>query len=249
MIDPLDDSSLARILPRCASVMTSQPIIPKALFQFLRKLSKNNNRDWFNEHKSDYERQVRDPAVELITQLQKPLAKSAPMLHVVAKAHNGSLMRIYRDTRFSKNKQPYKTNVGISLRHQAGKDVHAPGVYIHFDAKECFVGAGCWRPEGGVLAAIRESIDRDGGAWKRTRDNKAFREHFELVGESLKTAPRDYPKDHPLIDDLRRKDFIAVAPLTEAEVTGNDIVSTIMDRVRKAKPLMKFLCDAIDVPY
>lgn len=229
--------------------MTSQPIIPKSLFQFLRKLAKNNDREWFAEHKSEYEDQVRDPAVELITQLQKPLAKSAPMLHVVAKAHNGSLMRIYRDTRFSKNKDPYKTNVGISFRHQAGKDVHAPGVYIHFDAKECFVGAGCWRPESSVLASIRESIDRDAKSWKRTRDNKTFREHFQLVGESLKTAPRDYPKDHPMIDDLRRKDFIAIAPLSEAEVTSAELVKLILDRIKRAKPLMKFLCDAIDVPY
>ncbi|MEO1524036.1 MAG: DUF2461 domain-containing protein [Planctomycetota bacterium] len=229
--------------------MPSQPIIPKSLFQFLRKLSKNNNREWFAEHKSQYEGQVRDPAVELITQLQKPLARTAPMLHVVAKAHNGSLMRIYRDTRFSKNKQPYKTNVGISFRHQAGKDVHAPGVYIHFDTDECFVGAGCWRPESGVLAAIRESIDRDAKTWKRARDNKSFREHFDLVGESLKTAPRDYPKDHPQIDDLRRKDFIAIAPLTESEVTGDEVVALVLDRIKRAKPLMKFLCDAIDVPY
>ena len=229
--------------------MTTQPIIQKSLFQFLRKLAKNNNRDWFTEHKSDYECQVRDPAVELIRQLEKPLARSAPMLQVIAKSHNGSLMRIYRDTRFSKNKQPYKTNVGISFRHQAGKDVHAPGVYIHFDAKECFVGAGCWRPESSVLASIREAIDSDAKGWKKARDNKALNEHFELVGENLKTAPRDYPKDHPLIEDLRRKDFIAIAPLAESEVTSNEIVSIIMDRVKRAKPLMKFLCDAIDVPY
>ena len=171
------------------------------------------------------------------------------MLHVIPKGHNGSLMRIYRDTRFSKNKQPYKTNVGISFRHQAGKDVHAPGVYLHFDPKECFVGAGCWRPESSVLAAIRAAIDSDPKAWKKARDNKAFREQFDFVGESLKKAPRDYPKEHPMIDDLKRKDFIAIAPLSEKQVTGEDIVPTILDHIKRAKPLMKFLCDAIDVPY
>lgn len=227
----------------------SDQVIPQSLFAFLKKLKKNNNRDWFAEHRDEYERKVRDPAVELVSRLQKPLARSAPMLHVVPKAHNGSVMRIYRDTRFSKNKQPYKTNVGISLRHQAGKDVHAPGVYIHLDPDECFIGAGCWRPESGVLAAIRAMIDADPKAWKRTRDNKAFREHFEFVGESLKTAPRDYPKDHPLIEDLRRKDFIAIAPISEAEMTGNRIVELLLDRIKRAKPLMRFLCDAIDVPY
>lgn len=158
-------------------------------------------------------------------------------------------MRIYKDTRFSKDKTPYKTNVGISIRHQANKDIHAPGVYIHLEPKECFVGAGCWRPESKVLAAIRAAIDEDPQAWKRARDNKAFRKDFDLVGESLKTSPRDYPRDHPQIEDLRRIDFIAIAPLTEADLTSDKIVSLLLDRVKKAKPLMQFLCDAIDVPY
>ncbi len=158
-------------------------------------------------------------------------------------------MRIYKDTRFSKDKTPYKTNVGISIRHQANKDIHAPGVYIHLEPKECFVGAGCWRPESKVLAAIRAAIDEDPKAWKRARDNKAFQKEFDLVGESLKTSPRDYPRDHPLIEDLRRIDFIAIAPLTEADLTSDKIISLLLDRVKKAKPLMQFLCDAIDVPY
>ena len=224
-------------------------LIPPSLFAFLRKLKKNNRRDWFQEHKALYQQNVLAPAVELVAQLEKPLSRCAPMLLVAAKPHNGSVMRIYRDTRFSKDKEPYKTNVGISLRHQAGKDVHAPGIYIHLDPEECFIGAGCWRPESGVLASIRAAIDADPKAWKRARDNKAFRKHFELVGESLKTAPRDFPKDHPLIDDLRRKDFIAIAPIAESEMTGPAIVDLIVERVKQAKPLMRFLCDAIDVPY
>lgn len=227
----------------------SDAIIPKSLFDFLRRLKKNNNRDWFADHKGEYERNVRDPAVELVARLQKPLARCAPMLLVVPKAHNGSVMRIYRDTRFGKDKQPYKTNVGISFRHQAGKDVHAPGVYIHLEPDECFVGAGSWRPESRVLASIRSAIDTDPKAWKRARDNKAFCEHFHLVGESLKTAPRDYPKDHPMIQDLRRKDFIAITPISIAEMTSDKIVDLIIGRVKQAKPLMRFLCDAIDVPY
>ncbi|MEM0926153.1 MAG: TIGR02453 family protein, partial [Planctomycetota bacterium] len=168
--------------------MTASKITPQ-LFSFLEDLKKHNDRDWFAEHKTDYETFVRDPAVELIERLVKPLARSAPMLHVVPKSHNGSLMRVYRDTRFSKNKDPYKTNVGISFRHQAGKDVHAPGVYLHLDPDECFLGAGCWRPESSVLAAIRAAIDTDAKAWKRARDQRDFRQHFELAGESLKTSP------------------------------------------------------------
>lgn len=226
-----------------------EPIITPKLFKFLRELKRSNNREWFTENKSRYEQDVRDPAVELVRQLEKPLAKAAPMLRAIPKGHGGSVMRIYKDTRFSKDKTPYKTNVGISIRHQANKDIHAPGVYVHLEPKECFVGAGCWRPESKVLAAIRAAIDDDPRAWIRARDNNAFRKAFDLVGESLKTSPRDYPRDHPMIEDLRRIDFIAIAPLTEADVTGDKIVSLLIDRVKKAKPLMQFLCDAIDVPY
>jgi uncharacterized protein (TIGR02453 family) len=227
----------------------SASIISPEFFKFLRDLKGNNDRDWFAENKSRYEQDVRDPAVEFVRQLEKPLARIAPMLLAVPKRHGGSLMRIYRDTRFSKDKTPYKTNVGISLRHQANKDIHAPGAYIHLDPQECFVGAGCWRPASQVLSAIRAAIDSDPKAWKRARDNKGFRQTFELSGEKLKTSPRDYAKDHPMIDDLRRIDFIAVTPISEAETTGDQLVSLVIDRIKRAKPLMNFLCDAIDVPY
>ncbi|OYP38065.1 DUF2461 domain-containing protein [Rhodopirellula sp. MGV] len=224
-------------------------IIDKSLFEFLEDLKQNNDRDWFAENKTRYQTDVLAPAVELVAQLEKPLAKAAPMLHVVPKGHNGSVLRIYRDTRFSKDKLPYKTNVGISFRHQAGKDIHAPGAYVHLDTDECFVAAGCWRPAGDALTAIRAAIDSDPKAWKRARDQKAFTEHFQLVGESLKTAPRDYPKDHPLIEDLRRKDFIAISPLSRKEVTSDAIVPLIVQRIKQARPLMRFLCDAVGVPY
>lgn len=171
------------------------------------------------------------------------------MLCVVPKGHGGSVMRIYRDTRFSKDKTPYKTNVGISIRHQANKDIHSPGVYLHLAADECFIGAGSWRPERKTLAAFRQAIADDPKAWRRARDNKAMRSVYELAGESLKTSPRDYDKNHPMIEDLRRIDFIAVAPLDQSQLTDPDVVKTVIDHVKKAKPLMSFLCDAVGVPY
>ena len=100
-----------------------------------------------------------------------------------------------------------------------------------------------------MLAAIRAAIDEDPKAWKRARDNKPFSSEFAFVGDRLKTAPRDYSKDHPMIDDLRRTDFIALAPLAQSQVISDQVVSIMMDRIKKARPLMKFLCEAIDVPY
>ncbi|MDG2222879.1 MAG: DUF2461 domain-containing protein [Rubripirellula sp.] len=228
--------------------MTKSPIRP-ALFEFLGELKENNRRDWFAENKGRYQQDVRDASVELVRALQRPLAKVAPMLEGIPKGHGGSVLRIYKDTRFSKDKTPYKTNVGISLRHQANRDIHAPGVYIHLAPDECLVGCGSWRPERNVLLAIRAAIDQDPKRWVKVRDQKAFREHFHFTGESLKTAPRDYPKTHPLIEDLRRIDCMAVAPLTQAEITGDQVLEILIDRIKRAKPLMRFLCDAIDLPY
>lgn len=228
--------------------MPDSPITPE-LFGFLHELRRNNDRGWFAENKARYESEVREPALDLIERMQKPLAKVAPMLSAVPKRSGGSLMRIHRDTRFSKDKTPYKLNVGISFRHQAAKDIHAPGVYLHLDCDECFIGAGCWRPERTVLASIRAAIDADPKAWKRARDNKKLASSFHLTGESLKTSPRDYPKDHPEIEDLRRIDFIAIAPISEQELTAVDPVPLLIERIRAARPLMRFLCDSIDIPY
>ncbi|EMI46194.1 DUF2461 domain-containing protein [Rhodopirellula sp. SWK7] len=226
----------------------ASPISP-GLFEFLDDLARNNNRDWFAANKERYERDLREPVLDLIGQLEAPLRRSAPMLQVIAKRSGGSLMRIHRDTRFSKDKTPYKTNVGISLRHQADKDIHAPGAYIHLAYDECFVAAGSWRPQRETLAAIRHAIDQDPKAWRKARDQRKFRSSFEIAGESLKTSPRDYDKNHPEIIDLRRIDFIAVSPLARDDFLQPDIVKRIVGLIRDAKPWMRFLCDAIDVPY
>jgi uncharacterized protein (TIGR02453 family) len=224
-------------------------IVTPGLFRFLRDLRANNNREWFAEHKPRYESDVLLPAVELVAALEKPLAKVAPMLAAIPKKHGGSIMRIYRDTRFSKDKTPYKTNVGISLRHQADSDIHAPGVYVHLEPENCFIGAGCWRPDRQTLSQIRAAIDEDPRSWRRARDQSTKKTDFELDGDQLKTSPKGYSIDHPVIEDLRRIDFIAVAPLRERELTSNQAIETIVSRIREVRPLMRFLCDAIGEPY
>ena len=94
-------------------------------------------------------------------------------------------MRIYRDTRFAKDKTPYKTNIGIQFRHELGKDVHAPGFYLHIDPDQVFIGAGMWRPHSEPLAKIRDRIGGKQAEWRRVLADKTFRRHFELSGESL----------------------------------------------------------------
>ncbi|MDH5215569.1 MAG: TIGR02453 family protein, partial [Gammaproteobacteria bacterium] len=127
--------------------------------EFLRELAANNNREWFAENKKRYEEQVLDVALNFIQSMHDPLRKIAPHFTAVPKRVGGSLMRVYRDTRFSKDKIPYKTNIGIQFRHGKAKDVHAPGFYLHIHPDEVFLGAGIWRPESSALAALRDRID------------------------------------------------------------------------------------------
>lgn len=224
-------------------------ILSPRLFRFLEELRANNNREWFAEQKPRYESDVLSPAVELVAALEKPLERVAPMLAAIPKKHGGSIMRIYRDTRFSKDKTPYKTNVGISLRHQADSDIHAPGVYVHLEPENSFIGAGCWRPDRQTLGQIRAAIDEDPRGWRRARDRSTKRTDFDLAGDSLKTSPKGYSIDHPMIEDLRRIDFIAVAPLKEQELISSQAVEKIVSLIREVRPLMRFLCEAIGEPY
>ncbi len=222
---------------------------PKDTLKFLDELAENNAREWFAIHKDRYESSFLAPSLALIESLRKPLDKVAPILRVEAKKMGGSLMRIYKDTRFSKDKTPYKTNIGIQFRHQAGKDIHAPGIYIHLANDECFVGAGMWKPASEPLASIRNKIVESPKDWRRTRDNKRFASFFTLYDDRLKSAPRGYAKDHPEIEDLRLRSFIGAAPLTRGQVQSVQLVDLIVERVRAAAPLMTFLCEALELPY
>ena len=165
------------------------------------------NRDWFNENKPRYEKQVLDVALRFIQSMQEPLAGIAPHFTAVPKRVGGSLMRVYRDTRFSRNKSPYKTNIGIQFRHEQAKDVHSPGYYVHIDPDQVFIGVGMWRPESDPLRSIRERIVAKPAEWKRAIGDSKFKRQLHLGGESLVRPPRGFDKEHELIDDIKRKSF------------------------------------------
>ncbi len=220
-----------------------------ALFAFLRDLESNNDRDWFNANKDRYLEQVQEPALEFIVDFGKQLAGISPHFTADARVQGGSLFRIYRDTRFSKDKTPYKTNTGVHFRHEAAKDVHVPGYYIHLEPGACFAGVGLWRPESKVAYAIREKIDGDPSGWKRATRTKRFSDVWSLTGDSLTRPPKGYDADHPLIEDLKRKDFIASRKLTQGQVTANGFVEEFAGMCKTATPFMRFLCDAVGVPF
>lgn len=218
----------------------------KRTLTFLNGLKRNNNRDWFQAHKEDYEADLKEPFLDFISDAGPQLAKISKFIVADPRPNGGSLFRIYRDVRFSKDKSPYKTYTGIQFRHELGKDAHAPGFYLHLQPNSVFVGAGIWHPDGPALARIREAIADDPKAWSAA---KLVGARFELAGDSLKRAPAGYDPEHPLIDDLKRKDFICSASLTEKEVCSRGFVGAFAGMCREASPLVRFLCSALDAPF
>lgn len=216
-----------------------------ASFRFLNDLKANNDRDWFNENKSRYEEHIKDPALRLISDFAPHLAKISP--HFMATPR--SLFRIYRDTRFSKDKSPYKTQTGIHFRHERAKDAYAPGFYFHVEPKQVFVAMGIWHPQSAALRMIREHIVEDPAGWKRASRGKKFTDSFTLEGESLKRAPRGMDPEHPLIDDLKRKDFIGVRRVPQTFATSSDLVKELATGFKAGAPLVRYLCRALDVPF
>ena len=219
------------------------------IFQFLEQLEANNNRPWFQENKRHYEGQVLEPCLAFIRAFEPKLKKISKFFVASDRRVGGSLMRVYRDTRFSKDKTPYKTNVGIHFRHEFGRDIHAPGFYVHISREECFLGVGVWHPDGTALGRIREAIVDEPDRWRRAARGKRFRRYFELAGDRLKRPPRDFPADHPLIEDLKRKDFVAIARQTRQDVLEETFPDNVAASFAASRPFMRFLCEALEVPF
>jgi len=219
------------------------------LFAFLRALARNNSREWFQANKDRYERTVRSPLLRFITDVAPALRRVSSHFIADPKPVGGSMFRIYRDTRFSRDKRPYKTVASAQFRHERGRDVHAPGFYLHLEPGNVFAGVGLWRPEAAPLRAVRDAIVDDPAGWRRSVGGKRFRERFELVGDALKRPPRGYSATHPLVEDLKRKDFIATTSFDESDVTAPGFLERYVSTLRAASPFMRFLTQAMSLPY
>lgn len=216
---------------------------------FLKELDQNNNKIWFDKNRQRYEDEVRTPALTYIESMDQHIAKISPHFVVSAKKVGGSLMRVHKDIRFSKDKTPYKTNIGIQFRHARGKDVHAPGFYLHIEPGNAFLAAGIWRPESSTLKNVRTLIDEYPKEWKKLTKKLINTNNFEFGGESLKRPPKGFQAEHPLIDDLKRKDFIAVQNLKISTVYAKDFDKQSARLFKAVAPLVSFICDADDLPF
>jgi uncharacterized protein (TIGR02453 family) len=219
------------------------------LFGFLKDLKKHNDRAWFARNKERYLDVVQEPAIEFVRAFAPALARISPQFVADDRPVGGSLFRIYRDVRFSKDKSPYKTHVGISFRHRNGKDVHAPGYYLHLEPGQVFAAAGIWHPDREPLGRIRSAIAEKPGEWTKATHEKRFGSKFRLGGDVLKRAPVGFDPDHPLIEDLKRKDYIASVVFDERTVTRAGFVPLFSETCAAATPFMRFLCGALDQPF
>lgn len=219
------------------------------LFSFLADLRANNNREWFAANKRRYDEQLLEPALDFIEAFAPRLEKISPHFRADARPSGGSLFRIYRDTRFSKDKTPYKTNLGIHFRHERAKDAHAPGYYLHIGPDEIFAGAGIWHPATEPATSIREAIVADPERWGRATRSGNFAKQLELGGDTLRRVPPWADAKHPFADDLRRKDFFASARLSESDVVAPGFIDEYVRICRAAALLVQFLCNALKVEY
>lgn len=219
------------------------------LFRFLKELEDNNDRVWFKANQQRYEDVVRQPALDFITDYADRLPKISPHFVADSRTVGGSLFRIQRDTRFAKDKTPYKLNTGMHFRHERAKDAHAPGFYVHLEPGRCFMGIGLWRPETAVAYKIRTHVAEHAPAWRKAAKSKKFLEVYELGGDSLKRPPKGFDPDHKLIEDLKRKDFMATTNLTQGQVTSADFMDVFESNSKLGTPLMRFLCDAVEVDF
>jgi uncharacterized protein (TIGR02453 family) len=224
--------------------VSEAPSFSPELFAFLRELKQHNEREWFNANKARYERELKEPALAFVEDIGHRLPEVAPQLT----ADKRALFRIYRDTRFSKDKTPYKTHVGIYFRHARSGEADTAGLYLHLEPRHVFMGAGIWHPGSPALKRIRDSIVARPEGWKAAR--AAGEPVWTLAdGEALKRAPAGYAADHPLIDDIKRKSFAIVSPLTQADVTKSGFLDEWAARAAAARPFMDFLCRAVGVEY
>jgi len=209
------------------------------LFQFLKQIKRNNRRPWFLKNRDRFEEAVRQPCLRFITDFGFRLREVSPWIVADAKPNGGSLMRIYRDIRFSPDKSPYKTYLGMNFPHAgATEELQGAGYFLQLDPGASFLAAGAWHPERRYLAKIRDAISWRSDEWKKAKRG------LRLSGESLSKPPRGYRYDHPMIEDLKRLDFVASFEFSDAQVCSTRFLGDVTAASKKRAPLVGFLARA-----
>ncbi len=218
-------------------------MIAPQTFQFLQDLKSHNVREWFEENRKRYEAARNDVAKNLDALIAK-MAEFDP--DVQGLEGKKTMFRINRDVRFSKNKDPYKTNFGAGLS-RGGKNFPGAGYYVHLDSENCFMGGGMWQPETADLRKIREYLDVHGADLTEIIEDPEFKAFFgEIEGERLKTAPQGFDKDHPYLHFLQLKSYVVTHAFTAGQASQPDFIDWLANGFRIMQPFKDFLNEALD---
>jgi uncharacterized protein (TIGR02453 family) len=224
--------------------LTARGYFSPELLRFLKELKRNNRREWFLANRERYESALREPFLRFISDFRPRLSKISRFFVADPRPSGGSLFRIYRDTRFSKDKSPYKTHAAAHFRHRAaGKDVHTPGFYLHLEPGGSFGAAGLWRPDGPAVDKVRNAIVERPAEWKKVR------KRLTIEGESLVRPPRGYDPSHPFLEDLKRKDFITSVRFSDRQVSSLRFLLDFTAACKKMGPLVKFTTEALGLSW
>src|SRR5262245_22268514 len=209
--------------------------------RFLSELATHNDRAWFRRNKGRYERSVRDPVLRLIADLQPRLDRISSHFVADPRPVGGSMMRIYRDTRFSKDKTPLKTAVMAHFGHSKGKEGGTPAFYLRLQPGNSVAGGGIWRPEPGALKHIRTAIVEHPRTWQRIKEERVLGSGCTMAGESLKRAPAGFDAGHPLVEDIKRKDFAVSMPLQDRRIVSPAFLDDVVGAFKTTAPFLEFL--------
>jgi uncharacterized protein (TIGR02453 family) len=218
-------------------------------FEFFEELSRNNNRDWFIRNKLRYERDVREPMLAFIADFAPRLRKISPRFVADPRPSGGSMMRIYRNLRFSLDKTPYHINASSAFSHRDGAHFNSPSFYLSLSPAEAFAGVGVWHPHADTVAKIRDAIVARPAKWKAAINDRKFKARFEMMGDMLSRPPKGYSPTHPLIEDLKRKDFVGGTEFTRKEVCSADFMDLFATACASSAPFMKFLTEAMGLKW
>jgi uncharacterized protein (TIGR02453 family) len=215
-------------------------MIQKTTLQFLTELKKNNSKEWFDTNRKRYEA-AKEDVKEITEKLIKAIgANDEDIAHLLAK---DCTFRINRDVRFSKNKEPYKTNMSC-IFSKGGKKTEAAGFYVHIEPGGAFVGAGCWAPQAAKLAAIRQELDYNLADWTKILNAKKFKITFEnglSKDDILQRPPKGYDAENPAVEFLKLKSFIVTKKITDTELQDKNFVKNIAALYTTVKPMLEFL--------
>ncbi|MES2567549.1 MAG: DUF2461 domain-containing protein [Bacteroidota bacterium] len=216
----------------------------ETILKFLKQLAKNNQKEWFDENRTTYETSKAEFESVVKAVIDKCISFDKELGGLEAKK---CLFRINRDVRFSKDKTPYKSNMGASIS-PGGKKSATPGYYIHIESGKSFLAGGSWQPEPEALAAIRQEIDYHTPEFKKILNAKEFKTYFKDLSQDdkLKTAPKGYPKDHPELSFLQHKHFIMEIALKDSEVLDKNFPTYVSKIFKAMYPMNQFLRKAME---